>query len=143
MWGDFLDAHVEFALAEAPEVIQFFDNENDADRHTALVLNRIKTATTFSLLGIQNRKERLPKTGTFLVVVDGRANAKCVVRITSSILKPWFSITEEYAKLNGFDNLSLWKTAYWNFFLKELSLYNRDPTESMIVVCVSFEKVYG
>lgn len=143
MWGDFLDAHLEFAFAEAPEVIQFFDNENDADRHASLVLNKTKTATTFSLLGLQHRKEILPKTGAFLVVVDGRSNAKCIVRITSAILKPWFSIPEEYAKRDGFDNLALWKTTYWDYFSKELSEYGRVPKESMILVCVSFEKVFG
>ena len=31
MWGDFLDAHLEFAFVEAPKVLHFSDNEQDAD----------------------------------------------------------------------------------------------------------------
>ncbi|MDX1363858.1 ASCH domain-containing protein [Arenibacter latericius] len=143
MWADFLDAHPEFARANAPETIQFFTNENDADRHAQLVLNKSKTATSFSLLGIQNRKESLPKIGSFLIVVDGRGNAQCIVRITSSTLKPWFNITEDYSRRDGFDSLTQWKETYWSYFSSELSPFRRSPQESMIVVCVSFEKVYG
>ncbi|GGW37866.1 ASCH domain-containing protein [Arenibacter certesii] len=143
MWGDFLEAHPEFASTKDPDTIQFFENENDADRHSQLALNRTKTATSFSLLGIQHRKESLPKIGSFLIIVDGRGNAQCVVRILSSALKPWFSITEEYSRRDGFDNLTQWKNTYWDYFSKQLSPFGRTPQESMIVICVSFEKVYG
>lgn len=143
MWSDFLDAHSEFSRVEAPEAIQFFDNEKDADRHAALVLNNTKTATSASLLGIQNRNEKLPKVGGFLVVVDGRGNAKCVVRITSFKLKPWYDITQEHSRRDGFDSLGQWKTTYWEYFSKELTRYGRVPQETMIVVCITFEKIFG
>ncbi|MEQ9583560.1 MAG: hypothetical protein RIM68_15615 [Arenibacter sp.] len=55
MWGDFLDAHLEFAFEEAPKVYHFGDNEQDADQGVDLVLKNLKKATTFSLLGLQYR----------------------------------------------------------------------------------------
>ena len=93
MWGDFLDAHLEFAFEEAPKVFHFSDNEQDADHGLDLVLKNLKKATTFSLLGLQNRKEPLPKIGAFIILTDWNGNAKCIVRTTAVKLKPFFWIS--------------------------------------------------
>ena len=76
MWGDFLDAHLEFAFVEAPKVLHFSDNEQDADHFVGLVINDIKKATSFSLLGLQNRKEPLPKIGAFMIFTDWNGNSQ-------------------------------------------------------------------
>ena len=145
MWGDFLDAHLEFAFEEAPQVLHFSDNERDADQGVDLVLKNLKKATSFSLLGLQHRKEPLPKIGAFMVLTDWNGKAKCIVRTTAVKLKPFFSITKEYAQLDGLGDKSLehWKKFHWDYFSRELAPFNRVPRDSMIVVCVGFEKVYG
>ena len=145
MWGDFLDAHLEFAFEEAPKVFHFSYNEQDADRVVELVIKNLKKAASFSLLGLQYRKEPLPKIGAFMVITDWKGEAKCIIRTTSVKLKPFFSITKEYVQLEGLGDKSLehWKKYHWDYFTRELAPYERVPRDSMIVVCVEFEKVYG
>lgn len=145
MWGDFLDAHLEYAFVEAPKVMHLFDNEKDANHSVELVINNTKKAMSYSLLGLQNSNEPLPKIGSFIVLTDWEGTAKCIVKTTSVKLKPLFSIDGDYAQLEGEGDKSLdqWKNIYWNYFTRELATFKRVPKESMIVVCVTFEKVYG
>ncbi|MDV7137452.1 ASCH domain-containing protein [Maribacter sp. TH_r10] len=144
MWGDYLDNHLEDAFAEAPKTVHFYDNEKDANECVQLVKTGIKRATSHSLLGLQYRKEPLPKIGDFTVVTDWDGKAQCILRTTSVKLKPYFSIDEEYAKLEGEGdkNLAYWKKVHWDYFTRELAPYNRVPRDSMIVVCEVFEKVF-
>ncbi len=144
MWGDYLDAHLEYAFEEAPRTMHFCDNEDDANTCSNLVRSGVKKATSHSLLGLQNRKERLPKIGDFIVVTDWEGTAKCIVRTTAVKLKPYFSIDSQYAGAESLGDKSLdhWKKVYWETFTKELETFDRVPRDSMIVVCQEFEKVF-
>jgi uncharacterized protein YhfF len=145
MWGDYLDKHLEDAFVDAPKTIHFFDNEKDANESVKLVMKGIKKATSLSLLGLQSRKESLPKIGDFMVITDWSGTAKCIVKTTTVKLKPFFSIDEDYAKKEGEGDKSLahWKKTQWDFYTRELEKFNRLPRESTIVVCQEFEKVFG
>lgn len=144
MWGDYLDKHLEDAFHEAPNTIHFCDNEEDANTCVTLVKKGIKKATSDSLLGLQYRKERLPKIGDFTVITNWEGEAQCIVKTTKVRLKPFFSIDEEYAKLEGEGDKSLdyWKKVHWDYFTRELEPFGRVPRDSMIVVCQEFEKVF-
>lgn len=144
MWGDFLDAHLEFAFVDTPNVIHFCDNETDANECAELVKKGTKRATSDSLLGLQYRKETLPKIGDFIVVTDWEGKAQCIVRLTKVLFKPYFSIDQEYAKLEGEGDKSLeyWKRVHWEYYTRELEPFGRVPRDSMIIVCQEFEKVF-
>ncbi|HUH46434.1 MAG TPA: ASCH domain-containing protein [Arenibacter sp.] len=142
MWGNFLDTQLKSASAETPKVIQFYDHEMDADQHADMAVQHLKKATSYPLLGLQCRKEPLPKIGSFLVIIDGRGHAKCIARITSMVLKPFFSIKESYIQQEGFNDLKQWKAVHWEYFKRELATYGREPKDSMIVVCITFDKVF-
>lgn len=144
LWGDFLDAHLEFASEDAPRVIHFCDNEKDANTCADLVCKDIKRATSHSLLGLQYRKEELPKIGDFAVVTDWAGKAKCIIRTTSVKLVPYFAIHSEHARLEGEGDKSLehWQKTHWDYYTRELSEFNRTPRESMIVVFERFEKIF-
>ena len=142
MWGDFLDTHLNSTLVETPKVIQFYDNENDADQHVDMVVQHLKKAASYPLLGLQCKKEPLPKIGSFLIIIDGRGRARCIARITSMVLKPFFGIKDDYIRQEGFNDLEQWKTVHWDYFKRELAPFGRVPKESMIVVCITFDKVY-
>ncbi len=144
LWGDFLDAHLEFASEDAPKVIHFSDNEKDADTCADLVCKEIKRATSHSLKGIQLRNEKLPKIGDFYVVTDWNGNAKCIIRTTSVKLVPYFAIREEHARLEGVGDKSLayWQKVHWEHFTRELAKFDKTPKESMIVVFETFEMLY-
>jgi len=144
MWGDFLDAHLEFAFVNAPNVIHFRDNESDANKCVELVKKGVKKATSNSLLGLQYRKETLPKIGDFIVVTNWEGQAQCIVRLTRVSFKPYFNIDHDFARLEGEGDRSLdyWKRVHWNHYIKELEPFGRVPRESMIIVCQEFEKVF-
>jgi len=144
LWGDFLDAHLEYANEPAPEVGYFGDNEKDANTLVDLVANDIKRATSHSLLGLQQREQSLPKIGDFFVVTDWKGNAKCIVRTTSVKLVPYFAIHAEHARLEGEGDKSLeyWRKVHWDFYTRELAEFGKTPLESMIVVFERFEKVF-
>lgn len=144
LWGDFLDAHLEFANEPAPQVGYFGDNEKDANTLVGLVLKDIKRATSHSLLGLQQRNEPLPKIGDFFVVTDWKGKAKCIIRTTSVKLIPYFAIHAEHARLEGEGDKSLeyWKKVHWEYYTRELGAFGKKPLESMIVVFERFEKVF-
>lgn len=144
LWGDFLDAHLEFASEDAPRVIHFCDNEKDANNCANLVCKDIKRATSHSLLGLQYRKEELPRIGDFAVVTDWSGKAKCIIRTTSVKLVPYFAVHAEHARLEGEGDKSLehWQKTHWDYYTRELSEFNRTPRESMIVVFERFEKIF-
>lgn len=144
LWGDYLDKHLEHAFVKAPKVVYFSDNGKDADECAELVKQGIKRATSPSLLGLQYRKEPLPKIGDFLIVTDWEGRAQCVVRTTKVTLKPFFAIDSTYAQREGEGDKSLahWKKVHWDFYAKELEPFGRVPRESMIVICQEFEMVF-
>ncbi len=144
LWGDYLDKHLEHAFVDTPQVNYFSNNEQDANECAELVKKGIKRATSLSLLGIQYRKEALPKIGDFIVVTDWEGKAQCIVRTTKVTLKPFFAINTEYAQREGEGDKSLayWKKVHWEYYTKELEPFGRVPRESMIVVCQEFEMVF-
>lgn len=144
MWGDYLDAHLEDAFHEAPKTLHFCDNEEDANTCANLVKTGVKKATSDSLLGLQYRKERLPKIGDYIVVTNWEGKAQCIVRTTKVKLKPFFSIDDEYARIEGEGDKSLanWKKVHWDYYTRELEEFGRVPRESMIIVCQEFEKIF-
>jgi len=144
LWGDYLDKHLEHAFVEAPQVVHFCDNGKDANECAELVKKGIKKATSHSLLGLQYRKEPLPKIGDFMVVTDWEGAAQCLVRTTKVHFKPFFSIDEAYARLEGEGDKSLayWKQVHWDYYTRELEPFGRVPRESMIIVCQEFEMVF-
>ena len=144
MWGDYLDKHLEDAFHEAPKTLHFSDNEKDANTCAELVKSGIKIAAANSLIGIQNRNEKLPKIGNFTVVTNWEGKAQCIVETTKVTLKPYFSIDEMYTKKEGEEDTSLayWKKVHWEYFTRELEAFNRIPNESMIVVCEEFKMVF-
>lgn len=143
MWDNFIHTHTESTLTEKPKVIQFYDSEKVADQHAEMAARQIKKAASYPLLGLQGKKEPLPKIGSFLVVVDGRGHATCIVRITSMVLKPFFNITDDFIGQEGFNDLQHWKTVHREYFKRELAPFKRSPSDSMILACITFEKVFG
>lgn len=144
LWGDFLDAHLEFASEDTPKVIHFGDNEKDANLCADLVCKETKRATSHSLQVLQLKGKPLPKIGDFAVVTDWEGKAKCVIRTTAVKLLPYFSVREEHARLEGVGDKSLehWKKVHWDNFTRELAQFDKTPKESIIVVFEQFEMLF-
>ena len=144
LWGDYLDKHLEHAFADTPLVDYFCNNEQDANECAELVKNGVKRATSHALIGMQHRKEPLPKIGDFIIVTDWEGQAQCIVRTTKVNLKPFFLIDAAYAQREGEGDKSLayWKKIHWEYYTEELEAFGRVPKESMIIVCQEFEMVF-
>lgn len=142
LWGDYLDTHLEYAFAQEPKVIRVADTPRDSDLRLKQILSGQKRALSHSLLGLQLRKEPLPKIGDFTVLTDWEGKARCIIRTVAVRLKPFFSIRSSYAKMDGETSLEEWKAAQWAYYTLELEPHGRVPRDSMIVVCEVFEKVF-
>lgn len=144
MWGDYLDRHLEYAFAGEPRIGPPGTTRERAEKNLQEVLRGKKRSVTHSLLGLQYRKETLPKIGDFTILTDWEGNARCIVRTVAVHLKPFFSVSASFARMEGEGDGSLeaWKKAHWTLFTEELEPYGKKPHESMIVVCEVFDKVY-
>jgi len=145
MWGSYLKNHLEDVFHETPKTMYFGDNEIDANENAHLIKSGIKNAVSYALLGLQNRHEPLPKIGDYIVVTDYSGEAQCIIATTAVKLKPYFSIDTAYAQMeaNGDKSLDYWKKYHWDLFTRELAKFEREPRESMIVVCQEFKKVHS
>ncbi|MEM9362683.1 MAG: ASCH domain-containing protein [Bacteroidota bacterium] len=145
LWNDFLSNKPDLRVMGVPKVIHFCDNENDANVCSELVDKEIKRASSHSLLGLQLRKEALPKIGDLAIVTDWNGKAKTIIQTTGVRLIPYFAIREEHARMEGEGDKSLeyWKKVHWAYYTRELSEFGRIPRESMIVVFEQFEKLYS
>lgn len=142
MWGDYLDTHLQYAFVHEPRVTHLGDNEAAAETQLNLVISGKKRTISHALLGLQLRKEPLPKIGDFTVLTDWNGKAGCIIRTVAVRLTPMFSIRSSYAKMDGYASLDEWKAAQWEIYTRELLPFGRVPRESMIVVCEVFEKVF-
>jgi len=142
MWGDYLDTHLQYAFVHEPRVIKLGDNEQEAEAQLKLVLSGKKRVISHSLLGLQLRKEPLPKIGDFTVLTSWDGKARCIIRTVAVRLTPFFSIRSSYTKMDGNGSLDAWKESQWGYYTRELEPFDRVPRESMIVVCEIFEKVF-
>ena len=144
LWNDFVN-NTPYTVGDSiPKVIHFCDNEKDANNCSELVNKEIKRASSHSLLGLQLRKEVLPKIGDLAIVTDWNGKAKSIIRTTGVKLIPYFAIREEHARMEGEGDKSLnyWKQVHWEYYTRELSEFGRVPRESMIVVFEQFEKLH-
>lgn len=144
LWNRFLENNPSASLGPTPNVGYFGDNEKDANDLAESVVKNLKKATSHSLLGLQLRKEPLPKIGDYLIVTDWNGQAKCIVKTTSVKMIPFFSINESHAQIEGEGDgtLAYWRKVHWEYYTRELETFNRQPLESMIVVFEQFEKVF-
>ncbi|MGB5357083.1 MAG: ASCH domain-containing protein, partial [Eudoraea sp.] len=76
LWGDYLDQHIEYAFAQEPHVNSLSEDKDESQRQLKLILSGKKRAFSHSLLGLQYRKEKLPKIGDFTIITDIEGNAK-------------------------------------------------------------------
>ncbi len=144
LWEAFIADHPEYQSQPQPPADHFGDSEEVAASCVELVLSGKKRVTSHSLLGLQFRKERLPKIGDLNIITDWEGKAYGITRTLKVRLKPFFSISAEHARLEGEGDGSLeyWKTSHWDYYTRELEAFGKTPVESMIIVCEEFELIY-
>ncbi len=91
----------------------FGDNEAQADEVAKRVIDGIKTATCANL-----DDEAEPEAGEIFVVVDGRNNPVCAVKLTEVKQVPFDLVTEQHAweEGEGDRTLASWRAEHQRFF---------------------------
>lgn len=97
----------------------FGDSPQLADELLQLVLAGEKTATCSSYVAYQ--QEKAPQLGDYSVILDGRGEARCVIRTRALLLIRFCDVSAELAAKEGEGDKSLacWREGHQAFFTRE------------------------
>ena len=140
-WNKFIQKYPEFKDVDIPQAEHFCDNEKDANETADLAFKGIKTGTCGALSSYEYYKDELPKVGDLWIVTDFNKNPVCVTRTIKVSIVKYKNITEEWARKEGEEDLTLeyWQKTHWSFFERDLAEYGQKPSLEMELVCEEFE----
>lgn len=100
-----------WAIGDSPEM---------ADELAALVVAGRKTASCGSLTSYLSEQNPV-KVGSYHIILDGRQQPVCVIRIVALRLVKFSEVTESFARKEGEGDLSLdyWRREHQAFFTRE------------------------
>lgn len=126
----------------APVAWSFGDNQEQADRLLALVLDGTKTATSSALSEYDGDDAPLPRAGDLSIVVDGAGHPKALIRTTDVAVVPFGEVSGEFAAAEGEGDRTLdaWRTDHTEFFRRALGL--ASVPDDFMVVTERFELLY-
>jgi len=147
MWGAFLTAHPEVILEPGAAAVSAWAFGMGPELETELaelVLAGKKRATASSLQATLMDGEPMPQIGTYSVILDGTAVARCVIRTTQLTVTPLNQVTADFAAREGEGDGSLayWMEAHRRFFRAEHEALGIPFSETIPVICEDFEMVW-
>ncbi|MCA4823563.1 MAG: ASCH domain-containing protein [Serratia rubidaea] len=108
-------------LEQYPDALRwaFGDSPQLADELLQLVIAGEKTATCSSYVAY--RQEKAPLVGDYSVILDGRGEARCVIRTRALLLIRFCDVSAELAAKEGEGDKSLafWREGHQAFFTRE------------------------
>ena len=115
-----------------------------ADELAHLVVTGVKTATSSAHPLYELKREPLPLSNVYSVILDSKGNAVCVIKTTKVEIVPFNEVTAEHAYKEGEGDRSLsdWREVHEKFFTKALNRVGLNFTFNMNVVCEEFSVVY-
>lgn len=115
-----------------------------ADELAHLVNQGKKTATAsaYDLYFLEG--EPLPQVGSYDVILDSKDQAVCIIEITSVSIVPFGDVSPEHARKEGEGDLSLssWRKSHRQFFSPYFKEKGLEFSETSLIVCEEFRKVY-
>lgn len=126
------------------DVWAFGDSAAMADDLLALVLEGKKTATASNYRLYELEQEPIPYEGLYNVILNGKGEAKAIIKTTSIEIIPFKEVPAEFAYLEGEGDRSLayWRNVHEAFFKREFMQIEEEFNENMLVVCEKFKLVY-
>lgn len=114
------------------------------DRLAELVLEGIKTGTSWAYVLYELGRESMPETGDYSVILDSRNEAKCIILTTGIYVVPFDKVSDTHAFREGEGDKSLdtWRRIHKKFFSDCLAEVGMEFDEKMKVVCEEFEVVF-
>ena len=125
-------------------VSAFGDSAELSAELLALVRDGRKRGSAGLLWAYEADSEPIARTGDIVIVVDHRNAPSLVTRITEVEVLPFNQVAAEFAAREGEGDGSLeyWREAHWAFFSRECRRIGREPSDTMPVVCNSFEVLH-
>jgi uncharacterized protein YhfF len=128
------------------DVWSFGDTEEMANELGGLVKAGIKTATCSLMWQYEAEgDEDLPKVGGVSVITDGEGTPLCIIETVEVEIRPYNQVDESFAydEGEGDRSLSYWRRAHWDFFSRVCASIERDPVETMPLLCERFRVVFS
>lgn len=141
-WKQFSDTHN--TSLTIPKAWKFGDGTKEMGNELAeLVVKGRKKATCSAKCIHDIKNEAIPVEGQYNIVLNGENEPVCIIQYTKVSITPMNQVTEEFAALEGEDDLSYkyWYNEHERFFRKELGLLNIDFTSDIELVCQEFKVV--
>jgi uncharacterized protein YhfF len=116
------------------------DSPELSEKLLALIRQGRKRAGTSLLWACEADQQPIASVDDIEIVLDFRNEPALLTRITEVSVVPYGEVTAEYAAIEGEGDGSLeyWRKAHWAYFSRECRRIDREPTETMPVVCSVF-----
>ncbi|MBR3228164.1 MAG: ASCH domain-containing protein [Erysipelotrichaceae bacterium] len=121
------------------EAFAFGMTPEENDELLELVLEGKKRATTSAYLDA----ESYPHTGDCSIVLDGRGEARCIIRTLKTTVMAFRDMTFDICKKEGEDEcLETWQETHRNIFIEEGKELGYEFSEDMRIFFEEFELVH-
>jgi uncharacterized protein YhfF len=132
------------AIMDLPEAWGFGHGPEMADELGQLVYEGVKTATASLLWEYEAEGEQLPQPGDLSIILNGAGEPICIIETTEIRVLPFNQVDPAFAYDEGEGDRSLayWRDVHWHFFGETCKAIQREPSQTMPVVCERFRLVY-
>lgn len=119
----------------------FGDSDALSEKLLSLIRGGQKRGGAGLLWAYESDAEPVPNIGEVEIVVNHLNAPALVTRITEVEVVPFNQVSARFAAREGEGDGSLeyWRKAHWAFFSRECQRIGRGPSDTMPVVCCSFE----
>ena len=119
----------------------FGDSAELSEQLLALIRAGKKRGGASLLWSYQAENEALPVAGDIEIVLNHHNVPVLISRIAKVESLPFNDVTAEFAAVEGEGDSSLdyWRREHWRYFTRECARMGRTPTETMTVICETFE----
>ena len=119
----------------------FGDSAELSEELLSLIRTGVKRGGASLLWAHEAESEPVPSVGEVEIVVDHLNAPAIVTRITEVEVVPFNQVSATFAAREGEGDGSLayWRKEHWAYFSRECQRIGRVPTDTMPVVCSSFE----
>ena len=119
----------------------FGDSAQLSEELLALIRAGRKRGGASLVWGHEADAEPIPSVGEIEIVVNHLNEPSLVTRTTAVEVVPFNRVSAQFAAREGEGDgtLEYWRREHWAYFSRECQRIGRVPSETMLVVCASFE----
>jgi uncharacterized protein YhfF len=134
----------EFQGKRCFEVFHFGNREEMANRLAALVVKRIKTATSGLLWELEASGKPVVTVGDLSIVTNWDQSPVCVIETIEVKIVPFNRVDAQFVYDEGERDRTMrfWNTNMWEWYTEECRALGRTAVPEMPIVCERFRVVF-